>query len=74
MGVGRVEVDVADKLSVSNSEVDTEIIPDIACTRCGCVCDDLVVSVKQRRVIAAQGACELAESWFLQQNEHEPGG
>src|SRR5689334_14412778 len=40
-------------------------IPDIACTLCGCVCDDLRVTVDAGRVVRAEGACHLAEPWFL---------
>lgn len=37
---------------------------DVACTVCGCVCDDLRVTVEGRRVVAAEGACRLAKPWF----------
>jgi formylmethanofuran dehydrogenase subunit B len=38
---------------------------DVACTVCGCVCDDLRISVGSGRVTRAEGACFLAEPWFL---------
>ena len=45
---------------------DTEFtVPDVACTLCGCVCDDLTVSVRDRRVVGVQPNCPLAEPWFL---------
>ncbi len=37
---------------------------DIACTVCGCVCDDLVVHLKDERIVRLEGACTLAEPWF----------
>jgi len=37
---------------------------DIACTVCGCVCDDLQVTVEGDRIIEARRACRLAEPWF----------
>ena len=40
---------------------------DVACTVCGCVCDDLTVTVKGGRVVAAENACVLAEPWFRAQ-------
>lgn len=46
----------------------TQVFTDVACTACGCVCDDLRVSVEQGRIVSAEGACELAEPWF--QAEH----
>jgi len=38
---------------------------DVACTVCGCVCDDLTVTVEGNRVTAVERACRLAEPWFL---------
>jgi formylmethanofuran dehydrogenase subunit B len=37
---------------------------DVACTVCGCVCDDLRVTFSGDRVTRAEGACRLAEPWF----------
>ena len=37
---------------------------DVACTVCGCVCDDLRVTVAGGRVLAADGACPRAKPWF----------
>lgn len=45
-----------------------ETITDVACTVCGCVCDDLAVTVDGGRVVRAEGACRLAEPWLLAQN------
>src|SRR6185312_14159783 len=45
---------------------------NIACTQCGCVCDDLRVSVENGRVVEAERACELAEPWFLAQGARQP--
>lgn len=47
-------------------------IPNVACTVCGCVCDDLAVTVDAGRVVRADGACHLAEPWFLRQNATQP--
>ena len=47
-------------------------IPDVACTVCGCVCDDLTIAVDGGRVVRADGACHLAEPWFLSQNATTP--
>jgi len=40
---------------------------DVACTACGCVCDDLTLQVSDGHVVAAQRACALSEPWLLQQ-------
>ncbi len=37
---------------------------DVACTVCGCVCDDLQVTVGDGRITQVRGACRLAEPWF----------
>ncbi|MCC7086957.1 MAG: formylmethanofuran dehydrogenase subunit B [Pirellulales bacterium] len=37
---------------------------DVPCTVCGCVCDDLQVSVADDRIVPLSGACPLAEPWF----------
>jgi formylmethanofuran dehydrogenase subunit B len=37
---------------------------DVACTVCGCVCDDLQVTFSGDRVTRAKGACKLAQPWF----------
>ncbi len=47
-----------------------QVFESIACTVCGCVCDDLRVTVDGGRVTEAVGACRLAEPWLLAQNTH----
>lgn len=49
-----------------------QIHTSVGCTVCGCVCDDLAVTVEDGRVTAARGACHLAEPWFLSQNATHP--
>ena len=49
-----------------------ETIRDVACTFCGCVCDDLAVTVDAGRVVAATGTCALSEPWLRGQNAHHP--
>ena len=40
-------------------------VENVACTVCGCVCDDLTVTVRDDQIIAAENACSLAEPWFV---------
>jgi len=47
-----------------------QVFQDVACTVCGCVCDDLTLRVEEGRVVSAERACVLSESWLLQQSEH----
>ncbi len=41
-----------------------QMFHDVACTVCGCVCDDLIVTVEGDRIANVRGACRLAEPWF----------
>ena len=52
------------------SEVQT--FSDVACTVCGCVCDDLELKIKDERILQARGACKLAEPWFFALNDRHP--
>lgn len=45
----------------------TKITEDVACTVCGCVCDDLRLHVTDGRITRAEGACALSEPWLLGQ-------
>ena len=49
-----------------------EIVEDVACTICGCVCDDLRMTVENGRISSVVGACHLSESWFLEQESKHP--
>jgi formylmethanofuran dehydrogenase subunit B len=48
------------------------LIENVACTVCGCVCDDLRMTVDKGRIIKAEGACGLAEPWYLGQDRFQP--
>src|SRR5579872_11173 len=49
------------------------VFENIACTQCGGVCDDLRSTVDGGRVVRAEGACEIAEPWYLaQESQHPP--
>lgn len=49
-----------------------ELSANVACTVCGCVCDDLQITVEHGRISKCQGACHLAEPWFLGQDHDRP--
>jgi formylmethanofuran dehydrogenase subunit B len=50
----------------------TQVVPDVACTLCGCVCDDLRVTVQGGCVVEAEGACHLARPWYLALHQRQP--
>ncbi len=53
------------------SESGTRIITDVACTMCGCVCDDLRLTVTDGRVVGVAPGCSLAEPWLLGQSSSD---
>lgn len=40
------------------------VLNDIACTRCGCVCDDLTLEVSGERIVSFVPDCSVARPWF----------
>jgi formylmethanofuran dehydrogenase subunit B len=42
----------------------TSVIEDVACTVCGCVCDDLRFHVAANRIERIENDCPLARPWF----------
>ncbi|MBC7853945.1 MAG: formylmethanofuran dehydrogenase subunit B [Pirellulaceae bacterium] len=50
----------------------TQRFDDFACTVCGCVCDDLKLTVQDGRIVRTEGACNLAEPWLLAQDSRRP--
>ena len=42
-----------------------KVIQDATCTFCGCVCDDIELTVKDDHIIEAKRACVLGKAWFL---------
>jgi formylmethanofuran dehydrogenase subunit B len=49
-----------------------KIVEDATCTYCGCVCDDITLTVDGDRITAAESACVLGKAWFLN-HERENG-
>jgi formylmethanofuran dehydrogenase subunit B len=47
-------------------------IDNVACTVCGCVCDDLRITIEGDRIVQAERACKLAEPWYLSQGDRQP--
>ena len=56
---------------MSAPPTDRRVIHDVACTACGCVCDDLSLTVERDRIVEMIGACELARPWLSLQNAVE---
>ena len=45
-----------------------KIVSDATCTFCGCVCDDMELTVEGNSITKAKNACVLGKAWFL--NHH----
>ena len=45
-----------------------KIVDDATCTFCGCVCDDMQLTVEGNRITKAKNACILGKAWFF--NHH----
>ncbi|MGH7202351.1 MAG: formylmethanofuran dehydrogenase subunit B, partial [Planctomycetaceae bacterium] len=45
-----------------------KIVQDATCTFCGCVCDDMELTVEGDKIIKAKNACVLGKAWFF--NHH----
>ncbi len=50
----------------------TNVFENVACTGCGCVCDDLRLTISGGRIVRAERACELAEPGLLAHSETGP--
>jgi formylmethanofuran dehydrogenase subunit B len=46
------------------AESGLRVVADVACPACGCVCDDLRITVDGARVVRVEPGCRLAEAWF----------
>ncbi len=56
-------------LAEATSAVSTKIVTDATCTFCGCVCDDMELTVENNnKITKAKNACVLGKAWFL--NHH----
>ena len=40
-------------------------VENATCTFCGCVCDDMILTVEGNRITKAKNACVLGNAWFL---------
>ncbi|BBO35495.1 formylmethanofuran dehydrogenase subunit B [Lacipirellula parvula] len=49
-----------------------ETITDYVCTACGCLCDDLTLTVDGRRITRVEPPCPVAASFFLKERPEPP--
>ena len=50
------------------SEENTTTVENATCTFCGCVCDDMILTVDndEKRIVKAKNACILGRAWFAE--------
>src|SRR5687767_4535297 len=58
----------ADPSATGPAEAGHYVIEDSTCTFCGCVCDDIDITVKDGHITDAKRACVLGKAWFY--NHH----
>ena len=56
-------------LMPDETAINSRTVEDATCTFCGCLCDDITLSVTGDRITEAKNACVLGETWFF---NHRP--
>ncbi|RUL87151.1 molybdopterin-binding domain-containing protein [Tautonia sociabilis] len=57
--------------TATSPPIDPRRVEDATCPACGLLCDDLVLTVANGRVIRADRACERGRAWFLADHRRE---
>jgi formylmethanofuran dehydrogenase subunit B len=47
------------------------VVENATCTFCGCVCDDMELTVEDHKITKAKNACVLGKAWFLNHHVEE---
>jgi formylmethanofuran dehydrogenase subunit B len=53
------------------AEGSSRVVENATCTFCGCVCDDIDLTVEGDRITKAKNACVLGKAWFFEQHREE---
>jgi formylmethanofuran dehydrogenase subunit B len=51
--------------ATAEPKTELKIVENATCTFCGCVCDDIRLTVKGHEITEAKNACVLGKAWFL---------
>ncbi len=49
-----------------SNESSQYIVENATCTFCGCVCDDMILTVEDNQITKAKNACVLGKAWFAE--------
>ncbi|MFO0879523.1 MAG: formylmethanofuran dehydrogenase subunit B [Gemmataceae bacterium] len=52
----------------ASAPTELKVVSNATCTFCGCVCDDMELTVEGNHITKAKNACVLGKAWFL--NHH----
>lgn len=44
----------------------------VTCLGCGCLCDDIAVTVQGAKIVEVRNVCELGQAWFRQERPETP--
>src|SRR5918912_1438962 len=53
------------------SQAELKVVSNATCTFCGCVCDDMELTVENDHITKAKNACVLGKAWFLNHHVEE---
>src|SRR5919197_2732994 len=56
---------------MSGNGTDLKVVSNATCTFCGCVCDDMELTVEGDKITKAKNACVLGKAWFLNHHVEE---
>jgi formylmethanofuran dehydrogenase subunit B len=54
-----------------SASTELKVVKDATCTFCGCVCDDMELTVEGNTITKAKNACVLGKAWFLNHHAEE---
>lgn len=49
-----------------STETSSYVVENATCTFCGCVCDDMILTVEDNQITHAKNACILGKAWFAE--------
>jgi formylmethanofuran dehydrogenase subunit B len=56
---------------MTTTGAELKVVSNATCTFCGCVCDDMELTVEAGRITKAKNACVLGKAWFFEHHVEE---
>lgn len=54
-----------------SNETSSYVVENATCTFCGCVCDDMILTVEGNHITKSKNACVLGKAWFAEHTVEE---